>query len=88
MLSFHQSHFSAEGIASFSHGFTNLSAKHQDVGEQNYDGAWEDEQGDDDDLGYYEDGVKRTLTDEQIEIFRQCPRYACASQASARDSGS
>ena len=23
-----------------------------------------------DDLGYYEDGVKRTLTDEQIEIFR------------------
>ncbi|EGX92731.1 hypothetical protein CCM_04104 [Cordyceps militaris CM01] len=28
--------------------------------------SWEEE----DDLGYYEDGVKRTLTDEQIEIFR------------------
>ena len=25
---------------------------------------------DDDELGYYEDGVKRTLTDEQIAIFR------------------
>jgi hypothetical protein len=25
---------------------------------------------DDDGLGYYPDGVKRTLTDEQIEIFR------------------
>ncbi|KAK5146580.1 hypothetical protein LTR04_001013, partial [Oleoguttula sp. CCFEE 6159] len=25
---------------------------------------------DDDDLGYYPDGVKRTLTDEQIAIFR------------------
>ena len=24
----------------------------------------------DDELGYYEDGVKRTLTDEQIEMFR------------------
>lgn len=30
------------------------------------DDEWEEE----DDLGYYEDGVKRTLTDEQIDIFR------------------
>jgi hypothetical protein len=30
----------------------------------------EGEDDDDDGLGYYEDGVKRTLTDEQIEIFR------------------
>jgi hypothetical protein len=29
-----------------------------------------DEDWDEDDLGYYGDGVKRTLTDEQIEIFR------------------
>jgi hypothetical protein len=28
------------------------------------------EEFDEDDLGYYEDGVKRTLTDEQIQIFR------------------
>ncbi|KAH0530573.1 hypothetical protein TsFJ059_005180 [Trichoderma semiorbis] len=30
---------------------------------------WEEEE-EDDGLGYYEDGVKRTLTDEQIAIFR------------------
>ncbi|PGH16372.1 hypothetical protein AJ80_05222 [Polytolypa hystricis UAMH7299] len=29
-----------------------------------------DEDDDDDGLGYYPDGVKRTLTDQQIEIFR------------------
>jgi hypothetical protein len=29
-----------------------------------------EEEGDDDGLGYYDDGVKRTLTDEQIAIFR------------------
>lgn len=36
------------------------------------DEYFEDENWDEDDdgLGYYEDGVKRTLTDEQIEIFR------------------
>lgn len=31
---------------------------------------------DDDDLGYYEDGVKRTLTDEQIRIFRHSEIHA------------
>lgn len=31
---------------------------------------FEAEDPDDDGLGYYDDGVKRTLTDEQIEIFR------------------
>jgi hypothetical protein len=31
------------------------------------DDGWEEEE---DGLGYYSDGVKRTLTDEQIEIFR------------------
>lgn len=34
--------------------------------EPEYDG----DVGDDEDLGYYPDGVKRTLTDEQIQIFR------------------
>lgn len=31
---------------------------------------------DDDGLGYYEDGVKRTLTDEQIAMFRQSEIHA------------
>lgn len=30
------------------------------------DNEWEEDDG----LGYYDDGVKRTLTDDQIEIFR------------------
>lgn len=33
-----------------------------------------------DDLGYYDDGVKRTLTDEQIEIFRHSELQALARQ--------
>lgn len=32
--------------------------------------TWDEQDPDDDGLGYYADGVKRTLTDEQIEIFR------------------
>lgn len=36
-----------------------------------YDPAFDgDFEYDDDGLGYYDDGVKRTLTDEQIELFR------------------
>lgn len=34
------------------------------------------EGGDDDGLGYYPDGVKRTLTDEQIQIFRHSEIHA------------
>ncbi|KAL4923443.1 DUF3807 domain-containing protein [Aspergillus undulatus] len=36
----------------------------------------QDEGSDPDDLGYYPDGVKRTLTDEQIRIFRHSEIYA------------
>lgn len=44
----------------------NLAATGTGFSDDNHvDGFWEE-----DDLGYYEDGVKRTLTDEQIEIFR------------------
>ncbi|KAJ5953591.1 hypothetical protein N7454_000487 [Penicillium verhagenii] len=32
--------------------------------------------GNDEDLGYYPDGVKRTLTDEQIQIFRHSEIHA------------
>lgn len=38
-------------------------------GEQEHEEEGEEEEGDDD-LGYYPDGVKRTLTDAQISIFR------------------
>ncbi|KAL9038264.1 MAG: hypothetical protein Q9214_005350 [Letrouitia sp. 1 TL-2023] len=36
----------------------------------------EDEVEDEDDLGYYPDGVKRTLTDDQIAMFRHSEIYA------------
>lgn len=49
---------------------------------------WTEEE--EDDLGYYDDGVKRTLTDEQIEIFRhselQQLRKALAKKAERAES--
>ncbi|KAH6609363.1 hypothetical protein Trco_002709 [Trichoderma cornu-damae] len=70
ILEFHQSHFSSEAIAEFGQHFTNLPA-HGTSEDQLYE-EWgeEGEEEEDDGLGYYEDGVKRTLTDEQVEIFR------------------
>uniref|UniRef100_A0A1Y1KVL3 Uncharacterized protein n=1 Tax=Photinus pyralis TaxID=7054 RepID=A0A1Y1KVL3_PHOPY len=67
LFDFHQRHFSADAVASFGSDFLNPTER-QEVHESH---AGEDWNGDvDDGLGYYEDGVKRTLTDEQIEIFR------------------
>lgn len=43
----------------------NPAAKPQFYADEKHE-EWAEE----DDLGYYEDGVKRTLTDEEIEIFR------------------
>ncbi|OJJ46087.1 hypothetical protein ASPZODRAFT_16685 [Penicilliopsis zonata CBS 506.65] len=48
-------------------------------GQQSYEESYEETyevDPDDDGLGYYEDGVKRTLTDEQIEIFRHSEIHA------------
>ncbi|KHN96719.1 uncharacterized protein MAM_05275 [Metarhizium album ARSEF 1941] len=67
LLDFHQSHFSADAVARFGSDFLNLTER-KEVDENNDEEGWEGEV--DDGLGYYEDGVKRTLTDEQIEIFR------------------
>ncbi|KAI9374408.1 hypothetical protein BJX61DRAFT_309453 [Aspergillus egyptiacus] len=44
--------------------------------ESNSHDVEEEEQNDEDDLGYYPDGVKRTLTDEQIRIFRHSEIHA------------
>ncbi|KAL4738961.1 hypothetical protein BDV11DRAFT_205475 [Aspergillus similis] len=41
-----------------------------DAYNENFYAGEEDADHEDDDLGYYPDGVKRTLTDEQIRIFR------------------
>ncbi|PHH85194.1 hypothetical protein CDD83_767 [Cordyceps sp. RAO-2017] len=66
LAGFFQSHFSSEAVANFEETFQNLPAFQQSYGQvEHHDMTGED------DLGYYEDGVKRTLTDEQIEMFRQ-----------------
>ncbi|RDA86028.1 hypothetical protein CP532_4712 [Ophiocordyceps camponoti-leonardi (nom. inval.)] len=64
---FFQSHFTPAAVSNFVHTFQNPSALQELQGAifQEYASA------DDDGLGYYPDGVKRTLTDEQIEMFRQ-----------------
>ncbi|KAJ3495570.1 hypothetical protein NLG97_g3303 [Lecanicillium saksenae] len=65
LASFHDAHFSSAAVSSFQQDFVapNPQATVYDDEAGDY---WEEE----DDLGYYDDGVKRTLTDEQIEIFR------------------
>ncbi|KAL2063513.1 hypothetical protein VTL71DRAFT_5318 [Oculimacula yallundae] len=60
LSSFHERHFSTSSTTRFSKDFLGP------VEEEYY----EEEEEYDDGLGYYDDGVKRTLTDEQIAIFR------------------
>ena len=43
---------------------------HETIGAPADEPEYNEDVGDDEDLGYYPDGVKRTLTDEQIRIFR------------------
>ncbi|KAM4058513.1 hypothetical protein HRG_014715 [Hirsutella rhossiliensis] len=65
LAAFFQNHFSPEAIATFEQTFQS-PAEFQHSHEQA-----EAHERAEDDLGYYDDGVKRTLTDEQIEMFRQ-----------------
>lgn len=69
MLSFFESHFSHAAVQSFRTDFFSPE-KHSGIApdEAPDDGCVYEEE--EDDLGYYSDGVKRTLTDEQIAIFR------------------
>lgn len=52
---FHDAHFPGQEVP-------NISANDE------HEGTQQDEE--QDDLGYYADGVKRTLTDEQVKLFR------------------
>lgn len=58
-LKFHAAHFSSTSVDHFAEDFLGP------VDDEEYAAEVED-----DGLGYYNDGVKRTLTDEQIAIFR------------------
>ncbi|KAI1174054.1 hypothetical protein F4777DRAFT_580342 [Nemania sp. FL0916] len=62
---FHAAHFSHNALSLFKSQFLQPDLAHQVDADYEY---YEEEE--EDDLGYYSDGVKRTLTDEQIAIFR------------------
>ncbi|KAI0810259.1 hypothetical protein GGR55DRAFT_678855 [Xylaria sp. FL0064] len=64
--SFYATHFSNEAIGLFESQFLRPDLVHDD----NTDNYYHEGEEEDDGLGYYPDGVKRTLTDEQIVIFR------------------
>lgn len=71
---FHEAHFSDAAVSAFANDFlalkqanTHNSAVELDDDDDEY--YYYDEE-EDDGLGYYPDGVKRTLTDEQIAMFR------------------
>ncbi|PHH71461.1 hypothetical protein CDD82_6496 [Ophiocordyceps australis] len=69
MALFFHSHLSAEAVASFTYNYLNSAVfTHEPPNTQHDEQVDQAEQ---DDLGYYHDGVKRTLTDQQIDIFRQ-----------------
>ncbi|KAG6104783.1 hypothetical protein E4U31_001814 [Claviceps sp. LM219 group G6] len=66
ILNFQHVHFSNEAVADFASAFTNLPLNTEENACSDEFHDWEDA----DELGFYHDGVKRTLTDEQIAIFR------------------
>ncbi|RYP53640.1 hypothetical protein DL768_001420 [Monosporascus sp. mg162] len=68
--SFHEYHFSHAAVELFKAEFLNPGdvPKNGHFYDEYYCDGYEEEE--DDGLGYYPDGVKRTLTDEQIAIFR------------------
>jgi hypothetical protein len=70
MAAFHEAHFSQLATDHFQTHF--LRPDDPPAQGTTYNAADEDEyyEEEDDGLGYYPDGVKRTLTDEQIAIFR------------------
>lgn len=83
LSNFFDSHFSDDAVKAFhlqyfdpggdalqhvqSRNFENIQSE-EDRGGEGYE--------EDDGLGYYPDGVKRTLTDEQIEIFKHSELHA------------
>jgi len=71
LSSFHDAHFLRPLTEHFTAHFFRPEKinEHHDVLAADEDEYIEDEE-EDDGLGYYHDGVKRTLTDEQIAIFR------------------
>lgn len=78
---FQAKHFSLPGFLPH----LSLTGEQLDIEEEE-----EKEEKEEDSLGYYADGVKRTLTDEQIQIFRHSEIYSllrARQSGPGRDSG-
>ncbi|KAK7713477.1 hypothetical protein SLS64_004727 [Diaporthe eres] len=79
LYSFQKTHFGEASTIAFTTDFLNPDKAKQDPEIQHYEGddeAYYEDDEDDDGLGYYPDGVKRTLTDEQIAMFRHSETQA------------
>lgn len=89
--SFFESHFSSDAVKAFQlQFFTPSQEALQQVPSDGYDRGWGEEweetgYDEDDGLGYYPDGVKRTLTDEQIKIFRHSELHALERQKEKKE---
>ncbi|KAM0288085.1 hypothetical protein ACHAQH_000153 [Verticillium albo-atrum] len=68
LIAFHNAHFSGGATSGFTSDFLNPEGQASQSQSPNEVEPEFDEN--DDGLGYYDDGVKRTLTDEQIAMFR------------------
>lgn len=82
MIAFHEAHFAQLATDHFQTLF--LRPDHPPAQDITCSAADEDEyyEEEDDGLGYYPDGVKRTLTDEQIAIFRHSELEALRRESS------
>lgn len=87
MIAFHEAHFSRLATDQFQAQF--LRPNHPPAEEITYNAADDEEyyEEEDDGLGYYPDGVKRTLTDEQIAIFRHSELEALRRARKSSSSG-
>ncbi|KAK3301075.1 uncharacterized protein B0H64DRAFT_30210 [Chaetomium fimeti] len=91
MTAFHEAHFSELATDHFQAHF--LRPDHPPAEETTYNAAddeeyYEEYYGEEEDgLGYYPDGVKRTLTDEQIAIFRHSEIEALRRAKTSSKSG-
>jgi hypothetical protein len=62
LKAFHASHFQNQPVPDIKSSQQASNVEEPQAGDEVFD--------DDDGLGYYDDGVKRTLTDQQIKMFR------------------
>lgn len=79
LCSFHRAHFGQASTIVFTTDFLSPDKAKQEPEIQDYersDEAYYEDDEDEDGLGYYSDGVKRTLTDEQIAMFRHSETQA------------